>query len=315
MQGNPHTKSRITLAIFVVLAFLFWIGKELGKTFELGVPIAVSYSNFPKDKILANPLTNNLLVNVKSDGYTILGHYFNLLDNQVTIDINKKTSLNFITGKELKNQLSGQMHNIEIAFIKPDTLFFDFDDATTRKIPVKLNTNFQLAPEYAIKGNPLIFPDSITIKGPKKIIDTLDNWKTDIIELKNISESINSTKSLQTPSMGSIELSENVIRYEIQVERVTEKTFTDIPIIIQTPEIADFINLIPAKAKITFKAFLSDLPLLEEEDFKVEADFSNISISEQSKVPIRIIEHPQNVQFLQVSPAVCDFIINKQSND
>jgi|GEM_PF-2022791 len=312
MENKTHKKSRITLAIFVVLAFLFWIGKELGKSFELDIPIELSYINFPQDKILANPLVENITINVKSDGYTILGHYFNLFENKVEIDINKKSTANYITGKELKNQFSSQLHDIDIAFFKPDTLFFDFDAATTKKVPIKLSTDFELSPEYAIKGVPSIFPDSIIVKGPNKLIDTLGFWLTNLIQIKGLENSLNNNISLKTPAIASIELSENLVRYEVQVERVTEKTFTDIPIKIESHEIANFINLIPAKAKITFKAFLSDLPLLKQEDFEVEADFSNISIADQTKVPIRVVSHPQNVQFIQVSPAVCDFIIIKQ---
>jgi hypothetical protein len=153
-------------------------------------------------------------------------------------------------------------------------------------------------------------PDSVLVKGPKSIIDTLVRVKTMLIEDVNIKENKTYKTRLITPEQ--CKLSENRVSVRLTTSQFTENT-VKIPIrIINKP---DSINLtiFPNSVNVTYLVSFDNFTRIKPDDFQAAIDYLDIKKqSTPQELRVNLLFVPEETQLVRYWPEKARFIISEK---
>jgi len=318
--GSSANRDVMVFAFFLFLSFVFWFLNSLAKDMEAEIPYPVRYINLPKDRVLVEDLPSRLNLYLKGPGYSILKLRIAGSRKPVVIDISSvsyrrvpgsRTLSYYIITSGLVPRITGQLRaDCQINSIKPDTLFFAFDRIISRSVPVSPDIEINTERQYFIRGSVIIEPDSVTITGPRYILDTIQAVRTRPGRLTGLNETVRKNFRLVTP--GDYTLSEKRVSVTIPVEQFTEAEL-EVPVkIINLPDTID-IKIFPDAVTIKCHVALSDYKKITGIPFEVVADLRKTDLNKSQKIPIEVRNVPSFVSSLRVLPPEVDFIIEKRA--
>lgn len=97
---------------------------------------------------------------------------------------------------------------------------FRFKPEYSRKVPVRANRSLSFKPQYILRGDIAIEPDSVLIFGEQWRVDDIDAIYTRNISHSELRKSVHGTVKLEKPS--GIRLSTDQVAYSIELTRFVE---------------------------------------------------------------------------------------------
>lgn len=312
-------RDAVIFSFFLLLSFALWYLNSLGKDVDYAIKYPVKYENLPEGRMLVEDLPSRLELYLKGPGYSVLklklaGNHDPVVLDVSTINYRRvpgSRTLNYfiITSgliPELRNQLRA---DCEITSVKPDTLFFSFDRIITKKVKVIPDIEVITDRQYLVKGNVIVRPDTISITGPKRILDTVSFIKTKHRKLKGVNETI--TISLSLAASKEYRLSVKKVVLSIPVEQFTEAEVR-VPVkILNSPDSVN-VKIFPDVVTVKCLVAVSDYKKIEENPFEVVIDLSGADLNSSEKIPVGFRNIPLFVSSLRVTPSKVDFLIEKK---
>ncbi len=291
------------------IAFVVWLFMKMSQPHQTYLPLEISYT-LPDDKIFAIPPPATITPKISGTGWALFGRYLRAQRPKILITL-ENISNPSISASELETAIQKRLPNLLTAELRTyQSITVQLDDKAGKRIPLALQKKIELAPQYQFVIPPSPVPDSITIYGPKSLIEKVDLWQTEVIEIKNLKENQNPRVSLLShPNTAvSFDLSEVVCR--IEVEQFTEKTL-EVPIqIINAPDTL-LLTIHPSKTKITCRVGLSSYDKVNATQFKAVADFTKVDINNSNYAPVKLSEVPDFVNNTNTQPQHVEFIISR----
>lgn len=311
-------KQLLIYLFFLFISIVLWYLIALSKEYDTVIAYPVHYENFPKGKVLVSDLPEKLDLKIKGFGFGILKHKLTSYIKPVNIPINI-FRLNVIqtTGKVryylltrsarewIDSQLSSDIQLLEI---KPDTLFMEFTDIVDKKVPVKPRINIELKKQYMIIGEVKVKPDSIIVSGPQVMIDTLQSVYTQLLEMKEVKDTI--LEDLQLVPIKRFIFQKQQATVIIPVEKYTEMVFS-IPIEAENaPEDLD-IKTFPGTITLSCRVGISNYDKLTPYMFRATVDYNTITANIKDKIKVNLVKVPSNVYSVKFHPKSVDYLIEK----
>jgi hypothetical protein len=310
----------ITFSFFLLLSFVFWYLNSLQKDVEYNIKYPVRFVNLPEARVLVEDLPSRLDLYLKGPGYSIVK--LKLAGNRTPVILDVST-INYrrVPGSrtlsyyimtsglipKLKNQLRAEC---EITSIRPDTLFFSFDRIISKQVKIVPDIDITTERQYLVKGNIIVDPDTVTLKGPKRILDTINTIKTRHKKLKGINQTI--TRSLALASSKEYSVSVKKTTLTIPVEQFTEAEI-NVPVKILNSPDSIKIRIFPDAVTVKFLVAISDYKKIRETPFEVVLDIAKADLNSSGKLPVVISKTPPFVSSVRVTPAEVDFLIEKEA--
>lgn len=303
--------------IFVAIATFLWFLQALKKDYTSIVEHPVRFINLPEDLVLTNELPKRLTMEVRGTGMSILKHNWDLSKSSIRIDYDRLSErINPNTRsfeldvplRAFQSQISAQLDKLEINRITPDTLTLNFSSIVTKVVPVVADVELDLDKEYMLKGPIQMDPDSISLSGPSKLVDSINQVYTSPLKFRKLKESVNRNMGLVEPDE-EITMSDARSAMTIEVEQFTEKTLR-VPVIgINVPDSLD-LKTFPARITITFRVVLSEFDQIEAEQFQATVDYGEI-VAEQTALKVMLTRQPNYIDNIRISPETVDYILEK----
>ncbi|MDF1672604.1 MAG: hypothetical protein P1U41_03815 [Vicingaceae bacterium] len=288
---------------------------SLGNNYSSEVICDVTYKNQPKGKVVLNDLPKEFKIEIKGLGFDLLALKMSFNHPQVSIDLQKLGVLNGtqkISSIRYATAISNQLgDNIEIKSILPESINLMLDDQMEKTVKVIPQTNLKFKKQYQLFGQILSKPVITKISGPKMIIDTITQVSTSLIEKEELSstltESIGFDKKYE---LLKIKFNPSKVLVHIPVEKFTE---TAQRAMIEVVNLPDSIKLktIPHEVEIKFQLPLSKMANLASANFKVEVDYNAIRERFSHKLKINLVEYPDYIQNISLTPEKVEYIIKK----
>ncbi len=312
-------RDTVIFSFFLLLSFVFWYLNSLEKDVDYAIRYPVKYENLPEGKVLAEDLPSRLELYLKGPGYSILRIKLSGNNAPVVLDVStinyrrvpgsRTLSYYIITSgliPDLKNQLRA---DCEITSLKPDTLFFSFDKIITKQVRVVPDVEVMTERQYLVKGNIIAKPDTITITGPKRILDTVSTIKTRHKKLKGVNETIK--RSFALAASKEYKVSDKRVVLTIPVEQFTE---AEIRVPVKILNCPDSINIKIFPDAVTVKCLVavSDYKKIEKIPFEVVIDLLKADLNSSEKIPVGFRNIPPFVSSVRVTPSKVDFLIEKR---
>ncbi|MEN8789247.1 MAG: YbbR-like domain-containing protein [Flavobacteriaceae bacterium] len=306
---NKRRKTNIFI-VFLICSALIWLISKLSETYTQRVSFDLSFVNSPDDLLLTGTSKETVDVRLSASGFGFLG--FNFGRNSLTMDLSKvrKVGNSYYINrdayeKQIESQIPGGMSLLEV---DRDTMFVYFEKLHSKKVPVVPNLVVELAQNHILEDSLVISPSSITIKGPKKEIDTVEQINTLSQSLQNVSQDF----SVQL-DLAKIQGLENTI-FEVNSVEISGKVFRfseqmiEIPVrVINLPAGVE-IKTFPHAVSVLCKARIDRLKSLRPEEFDLVADF-NSARADQKLLEPRLEQWPEGVYNAQVMDKEVQFIL------
>ena len=301
--------------ICLALSSFLWFLSVLDKHYTDRISVPVGYINLPKNKKPSGSLPKKLDLTVNASGYTILQHKLRLVFSPLLLDVDELTNNNLESKYISKYSISTNNHREDIAkqissemqiiSIRPDSIHFNMSPLVDRKIRIHPVVKLTFDKEYTLKKPPFTNPDSVLVRGPQNILDTLSAVNTKAYEYKKLSHNL--LRDVKLDILPELVSSTKQVLLNIAVEQYTEVTF-EIPVnIINAPD-SLIIKTFPGKVKVICRVGLSQYSKLSKNGFKAIINYKKRS-QVNSKLSVQIDHYPEAVLSADYFPKEVDYII------
>ena len=308
----------VIFLVCLVIATVLWLVNDLGKSYTTTVSIPIQYTNLPKNKVLVKAPPSRIKVRLEAYGFTLLRHKIKLSINPLnfnvglfTKDLMEKSSASrykIVTNKyipQIANQISPEINILEVS---PDTLYFVFDQIISQKKKVVENLDLSFENQFFLLDSISFTPDSVVVKGPKSIVDTLHFIRTKKQKFRELNASVR--RNIQLESIDQLDIDPRRVVIDIPVSLYTEYT-GNIPITkFNVPDSMELITF-PPKIEVKCIVAFNNYANLNPSSFILGVDYSDISKGDNS-LDIQLYRSPAHIKSISFQPHHVEFIIEKK---
>jgi len=303
---------RHRLSIFItclVIAVVFWLFFALSNKYVYSVVSQIQYKNLPENKAFHPLQQDSVKMQIEGSGWQLLFSRLPFNTSHIEVDLESLNKQHYVVLSEQFSQISQQLEPQRIVSISPDTLYFDFSTRAVKKVPVKLQYNVQFKKSYGISAPIKVFPDEVTISGPKEIIGDVEYWLTDSLKVKNADGTLKRTVNLLKSDKANINTYPDKVEVVLPIEEFTEKLI-DLPIRVINNNHYD-VKLLPGRVKLTVLTPLSTYTKIDKESFEAAVDLKKWSSQSYNQLPVQLLEFPPFCKLVKQEPQTVDFIIHE----
>jgi len=306
------TKDILSFLFFVALSSTFWFVHALGKERETNIVVPVRYVGIPINVAITNSPPSEISINIKDQGVRLFDYSKDHI-TPLTIDLSR---VFYQKGEILitPDLLSGRIRRYlkpttSLLNIDPDSILIQYEKLKVKTVPIKLYSKIEFANQYMLSNDIQLDPKMVTIFGPKRMLDTINFVRTDILVLKNLNDTAYYRCKLQPVKL--IRFSVKSTKVSIYVEPFTERK-VQIPVTaINCPKNVS-IRTFPAFVNATYTVGLSQFYTLAPSDIQVYLDYNELILSKQSKQILKIKNNTAHITNIRISPSEVEFIIEEK---
>lgn len=287
----------VVFIISIFLAFCLWLIVNLNRDFSLDISLPVEVGNITTDQALAEELPDEVTASVNGTGWNLINLYND--PPHVFIDVTGQEVNLF---EQVRRQMSG-VSNVTVQKVEPLYLQVNLEPKQAKRVPVVSNVDVSFAPQYGFLGEPVIRPDSITVRGAASRIQPITKWPTDSLSFENVKESF--TTEVDLKDSGSlITLSESTVEYQAEVAQFTEGEVT-VPVQTRNFPAGDVVSFSPSNVTVKYRIPLQQYAEVQDQPFVAYVNYAQIQQDTSGfvKPHIEVVQDQQlNLKIQSVRP-------------
>lgn len=295
--------------LFVFLSFTFWLSTKLSNTYTIVQTFPVVLTDVPQGIVL-HDTSHKMSASITASGLEIL--LYRLIDKTVIVSLNESKFRASLGSVSLRNQqfsIAEQLFdNTVLNQIYPESLEIAYSRLDEKVVSVVPQTQITLRAGYlgdiALKSE----PDSVLVRGPKSILDTLFSVTTTFYQASDVHESISQEVVLK--SIPELELDPPAVSLILPVSRYSEKEFS-IQIEVLNLPVGVRVKLFPSTAKIRAIIPMTLLSTVKESDFRLVVDYETLRSQENKSLKLKILKQPPGLKQLLWEPQEVNYLIRK----
>jgi len=306
------SKEVLTFLIFLLISCFFWVLQSLQEVSEMEMEIPISYSEIPPYISITNKLPEIIKVSLRDKGSNLYYSYRHRKELTVNIDLMKwyhKESVVKIPGSTFDTYLRNRLKpTTQLLRLKPDTIPVYFVEKSSKKVPVHLNSILSLLPQHIFSDLPIINPSVIEVFAPASVLEHLDRVETEMLELKNLDDSI--AVILNLKPIEGVRFSTEKVKVRLDIEEFTEKSMMISVTGINFPD-GEVLLSFPLSVKVTFFVGISAYSRISPNDFQISVDYTHLMQSDKKAQNVVLVKSPENVRNVRIQPETVDCLIEK----
>jgi YbbR domain-containing protein len=205
----------IVFIVALILALALWLMVNLSRDYTLNIELPIELGEVPAEKALVRDLPSTATVSVTGEGWKLI----NLYNNPPALNIDvSDAKVNLFD--QVQQQMNAML-NINIQRVQPQILTVQLGDRVSKKVPVRSAVNVNFSDQHGFLDPPTTSPDSIIIDGAASLLNDIEEWPTDSVQIDNVTKNISRTVPLKS-SRGLINLSQDEVGFEADVVEYTE---------------------------------------------------------------------------------------------
>lgn len=312
--SRVKSKELLTFLFFLCLSFLFWILQSMNEEAEATYRIPVRYRNVPEDIVFTTTPPATLALRLKDKGIILLNYSLGKPFQPIDIDIQPYLSHNKGTIQVKEEQLIALLKkqlNVSSTLLSlyPDTLLIHYSKQGDKLVPVRLDATLTGASQFQVGSQIQLSPDSVRVFAARSILDTLQSVSTRFLQLTDLTDTVVQKVALR-PIKGAktVPAAVNVM---IPVDEYTEKTLT-LPVEVDGIPDTLLLRTFPSSVQLSCFVVLRDFKEVTPADFRIAVDYQAIREGGSNRLPVEVMQMPQNVTNVRCKPDSVEFIIEEK---
>lgn len=297
-----HDFLRKLIALF--FAVLIWqrVNSEIAEPDTLrDIPVHIS---LPAD--LEQTSDNPVKVNLKVKGSRRLLNKLKVKDINIDVRIDEKAN----GQKDIKYRIDPKEitvpSGITVLEVEPSVIKIPVDIKVSKTVPVELSISGYLLDGYSYKKNSII-PSSVSISGPKNLVDDIKEIKAEPIILRpeNVADfecevNLKAPKNITVSRKAVTAQIEVYKKYEIrEFENVLVKPFG-------TPETPAKIDLKPDKVYVRIKGVKKSVEIMNDRELNPLVDVSKLKVPGKYSIKVKCWLGDNDVEIQEIKPEKID---------
>lgn len=315
LKKRISIKDAFVFLFFFIIAGVFWYIQARDQKREATLYIPVEYTGIPDNVRVTNELPKQIIAVIKDEGKVLL-QYNRREKKPIIIDLKykyAKKGKKLITSEQIKNQISKYLFSgSSLLEIKPDSIPVEYTKLSSKKLPVRLNSSIKLASQYLLSDSIQIKPTTVKVFGPKNIIDSMREVKTEEIKLRSLSDTTELVVKLEKPTK-ELNYSFDEVTVKLFVEQFTEKKIEKHITIINAPKEMN-IRLFPPTVTVIYNVGLSKYDKINESNIKVFFDYAETKEMKKRRYSLKVSNNSPFVHNLRVLPERVEFLLEETNN-
>jgi len=291
----------------VVLAVFVWfLARKSGEPIQMSFYAPVVFKNVsPEFQVTSDPPQVNIVVHTNSRDS------FNPQEIQAVLDLDKaqEGTLSYVL---TENHILSPV-KVEITRIHPSQITVRIEELIEKSFSIK--SRYQGTPKKGyLLGDIKIVPDTLTMRGPRSVLEKMDHISAHEIELEGLNESATMRVELDLPGGNVQIIHQNVDFYTAEVTIISlpiKKRLDNVAVYLRN---VDYVSVINPK---TFNVFVEGPEyLIQELDRNAifgEIDLSTYEPGNYPKVTPKVVT-PKGITVLQQWPIVSVWVKNEKNS-
>lgn len=301
-------KNKIIIIIASILfSILIWGSITLSDQFFSSMDMDIKVVNQPTGYSCGFVDPETVSLKIKAKGWQLLSLRLGG-ENQFLISADNDSGL---MSKDPFNQLNENTwisSGINIIEISPRKITYDVEKIKVKKVKIIPEVKLDFSNDYGLATPIKVFPDSVLVAGPKSIMDTLSFVMTNPLELTSLDRP---TKVIaEIKEVRGFQFERKSVELNLDVQRIVEKVFTDIKVVINDIPKDRHIVLIPNTLECSLRGGISILGKINSDQITASVFYSQIVYDTTGTIMPRLII-PENTQLVFTKPARLNYIIKK----
>ena len=300
----------LTFLVFLAISTVLWFLIKLTKEYTSQTTFAITYTEVPVNKWVSTS-QQTVKLSFVADGFVTLRH--NLIRQQfrtIVIPLNEVSyrleggntysySSQYVA-ERVADWLGVPTGNVTV---NDDKQFFNMEDLQSKELPVRVPLDVKTHRQYNVYGEPHPNPASMTVYGPKNMLDTMTAVYTATLHAANVSEDVVQTLTVDLYD-GAVRSDVTAVEVLVDVEQYTE---IDIEVPVKATDKRN-LRFFPETVKVKCMVPIKDYASINGASFKVLADTAQLHRL-QPLLDIRLVQFPDNVQVLKMEPEQVEYLI------
>lgn len=289
----------------VIFAIIFWGSISLSDSYYATIDVALKLVDFPKGYTTGSNLPDNVCIKLKGEGWKLVTLNIGA-ESEYLVSVESDSGLKYAN---LYNNLADNrwiLSETEVIDIKPDTIAFFVERIVSKIVPVVVDLSLEFKPGYGLASNISVAPDSVIVSGPLSIMKDLK----EIYTIRKSMFALDNKKvvNINLPKKTGISYNNNLIEVVLDVQRIVDKQFDNIPVdVLDVPQDINVV-LLPNTVGCSVRGGVNVLGNLNEDKFKAYLFYSDI-VSDTMGSVIPHMELPENTSLLFIKPERVRYII------
>ena len=291
----------------VVLAVFVWfLARKSGEPIQMSFYAPVVFKNVsPEFQVTSDPPQVNIVVRTNSRDS------FNPQEIQAVLDLDKaqEGTLSYVL---TENHILSPVE-VEITRIHPSQITVRIEELIEKSFSIK--SRYQGTPKKGyLLGDIKIVPDTLTMRGPRSVLEKMDHISAHEIELEGLNESATMRVELDLPGGNVQIIHQNVDFYTAEVTIISlpiKKRLDNVAVYLRN---VDYVSVINPK---TFNVFVEGpeylIQELDRDDIFGEIDLSAYEPGNYPKVTPKVVT-PEGIAVLQQWPIVSVWVKNEKNS-
>ena len=290
----------------VVLAVFVWfLARKSGEPIQMSFYAPVVFKNVSTAfQVTSDPPQVNIVAHTNSR------ESFNPQEIQAVLDLEnaKEGTLSYVL---TENHILSPV-KVQITRIHPSQITVSIEELIEKTYPIKPRYQGTTKTGYLL-GAIKIVPDTLTMRGPRSVLEKLDHISAHEIELEGLKDSATMRADLDLPGGNVQVIHQDVDYYTAKVtinSLPIRRRFDNVPVQLSNVEYVSVIN------PKTFNVFVEGpegiIKELDKDDFIGEIDLSTFEPGEYPKVTPKVVT-PEGINVLQQWPIVSVWVKNEKN--
>ena len=300
--------------VLVVLSSIFWTLTVLSKDYTSTIKYNVEFVDLPVKKLLVENKEEQLRLQVNAPGFTILAHKLKIKPN-IKLSVSgfipqKKGELwnYFWLGKQSLSEVQEMLPaNMQLLHIQPSRIDLLLDQKSERTVPVKLISDFSFDQLFRRKGEVSLNPATITISGPKAVVEVINEVNTKPVSLIDINSDKKGVIELESINLSEISFSNSKVDWSLEVEQFTEGR---IKLKIDAKNIPKgySVKLFPDEVRLEYIVSLNNFEFINASDFSV---FAEVDL-DLNRLNVKLGRKNNFVENVRIVPSKVEYLLIKE---
>lgn len=294
--------------LFITVAALLWYINKLSHQYTNDVTIAVRLVPDYGSDVFVDDSFKFVRCNVQSDGRLLmLYNWGGAPPVEIPISALEMTQVSPYRCKidvgSLQMAIQSRLTDTKINTIIDNELEVTVSTIVSRRVAVESRIDINCRRQFMVEGQLHIAPDSVDIKAPQVVLDTLRAITTEQIELDDVFRSVSGVADLMVPT--NVVCKIQSVKYGARIEAYTEMEY-QLPIIAHGIKFGQQCVVVPKQCDVLVKIPMASC----RNDIKPQASID--CRTPDLFAAIAIDSLPKGAQVVKIEPSFVEFFITKQ---
>lgn len=296
----------VLFLVFVAISTLFWVIMSLNDSAQDNFKVKIAITNCPDSVTFISDIPPKMHVTVRDRGSLLWRNHY----RSPSMNINFREYANDGILRYTHSDIVSSLKNIfggsaQIISISTDSLHLEYTTNKGRRVPVVIDDDIYPASGSVIEGRLKAEPSYVLVYGSNAVLDTIHKVHTEIVSLKDLSES--TTVEAKLKRIKDARIMPSTVKIKIPVEPLVRKEALVTIAPINVPQ-SESMLLFPSKVQVEYYVAMSRLGDDEDDNIHLVADYAHIQ-PHTNKVEVEIVSYPDRLKNLDLKNDSVEYTI------